>query len=274
MKTGRVRRLTTSDTDEILRIVELEELDTVALTRELAAGDDYLWMGLDSPAGGLGAIHRSMRWGDHLLLKGVFVDEPLRGSGAALELAFALRDAARNGGYAGLAAWVEPHKPEAGLAHMLRLRATGPMIHRFDVPVLGDGLAVATPAHSTGRLAMDLPDSVRPAPLVGDLLSGDSLTAVCWVLDRHRLVLSGFPPHSVSDLHLVISAAGPLARSQGASFVEFPIPAADMTAAFTLAALKARRLSRTPVRLGRLDFDTGRRATDRQARREAAHDAA
>lgn len=75
MKTGRVRRLTMSDTDDILRIVELEELNTVALTRELTAGDDYLWVGLDSPAGGLGAVHRSMRWGNHLLLKGVFVDD-------------------------------------------------------------------------------------------------------------------------------------------------------------------------------------------------------
>ncbi|WP_432161034.1 hypothetical protein [Streptomyces sp. NRRL F-5630] len=264
MKTGHVRRLTTADTDDVLRMVELEGLDAVTLTWELTAGDDYVWVGLDSPTGGLGAVHRSMRWGDHLLLKGVFVDEPLRGSGAALELAFALREAARHGRYAGLAAWVEPHKPEAGLAHMLRLRATGPMIHRFDVPVPEDGPVIAAPAHSTGILAVDLPDSARPTPLVGDLLNGDSRTAVSWVLDRHRLVLSGFPLHCVSDLHLLISAAGPLARAQGATFMEFPVPAADMSATFTLAALKARRLSRTPVRLGRLDFDTDRHATDRR----------
>ncbi|MFB7076431.1 hypothetical protein [Streptomyces sp. NPDC056308] len=274
MKTGRVRRLTLADADDILRIVKLEGLDSTTLARELVRADDYLWMGLDSPAGGLGAVHRSMRWGEYLLLKGVFVDEPLRGSGAALELAFALRDTARHGQYAGLVAWIEPHKPEAGLAHMLRLRATGPVIHRFDAPVPEDVPAVAVPAHSTGALTVDLPDSQRPTPLVDDLLSADSPKAVRWVLDRHRLVLSGFPPCSVSDLHLVLSTAGPLARAQGAGFVEFPVPASDLSAAFTLVALKARRLSRTPVRLGRLDFDTRHHATDRGGRRPVAHDPA
>lgn len=192
---GRVRRLTTVDIESVLRIVDLEELDAAALRRELTCGDDYLWAGIDLPNGSLGAVHRSMTWGNHLLLKGVFVDEVLRGSGAALELAFALRDAARGGGHSGLAAWVEPHKPEAALARMLRLRPTGPLVHRFEVPVAADGPRAAASVRSCGRITMALPRLAAQVPLVADLLTGDSPAAIQWVHDRHRLVLSGFPPH-------------------------------------------------------------------------------
>ncbi|MEV5242998.1 hypothetical protein AB0K89_28380 [Streptomyces cinnamoneus] len=269
MKSGRVRRLTSADSDEILRIVDLEGLDAVTLARELAAEDDYCWVGLDTPADGLCAVHRSMRWGDYLLLKGVFVDVPARGSGAALELAFALRDIARRRGYAGVVAWVEPHKPEAGLARMMRLQVTGPLIHRFEVPVPDGGPPVVAPSAGHGTLALDLPDPERSARLVDDLLNGGSPMVVRWVLDRHRLVLSGFPPRSVADLHVVTSAAGPLARAKGALFLELPLPAADITAALSLAKVKARRISRTPVRLGRLDFSTGHVGTIRDGRQNA-----
>ncbi|MFF4832686.1 hypothetical protein [Streptomyces sp. NPDC001315] len=267
-KTGQVRRLTPEDVDGVLRFVELEELDEPTLTRELAGGGDYLWMGLDLPNGGLGAVHRSMKWGNYLLLKGVFVNEPLRGSGAALELAFALRDAARHGGYAGLAAWVEPHKPEAALARMLRLRSTGPLVHRFEVRVPDDAPNAAASAHSCGPITVDLPESAASTPLVADLLTDDSPTTVHWVHDRHRLVLSGFPPRSISDLGLVLSAVAPVARSKGARYLEFPVPAADLSAAFFLASVKARRLSRTPVRLGRVDFGAAHQGTVRDGRRQ------
>jgi GNAT superfamily N-acetyltransferase len=258
VQAGPVRRLTADDTEGVLRIVDLEELDSANLARELACPDDYMWMGVDLPEGRLGAVHRSMRWGDHLLLKGVFVDEPLRGSGAALQLAFALRDTARAEGYEGLAAWVEPHKPEAALAHMLRLRSTGPLVHRFDVPLPADGpYAVAATARSNGRLVME-PVTSAP-PLVADLLTGDAPGSVRWVHDRHRLVLSGFPAASVTDLGQVLAAAAPLAKAVGTRRVELPVPAADLSAAFFLASLKAHRLSRTPVRLGRADFGSTRR---------------
>ncbi|MCX5000785.1 hypothetical protein OG739_36465 [Streptomyces longwoodensis] len=253
---GRVRRLTTVDIESVLRIVDLEELDAAALRRELTCGDDYLWAGIDLPNGSLGAVHRSMTWGNHLLLKGVFVDEVLRGSGAALELAFALRDAARGGGHSGLAAWVEPHKPEAALARMLRLRPTGPLVHRFEVPVAADGPRAAASVRSCGRITMALPRLAAQVPLVADLLTGDSPAAIQWVHDRHRLVLSGFPPSSVTDLELLVSAAAPVARANGARYLEFPAPAADLPAALFLASVKARRLSRTPVQLGRADFVT------------------
>ncbi|WEB42136.1 hypothetical protein MOV08_24690 [Streptomyces yunnanensis] len=273
MTTDRVRRLTPADTDEILRIIDLEELDAKTLARELAAGDDYLWLGLDTAEGRLGAVHRSMKWGELLLLKGVFVAESARGSGAALELAFALRDAARRGGYAGLAVWVEPHKPEAGLARMLRLRETGPLIHRFEVSVPADGPPISGPVPdaASGTLLPGSPEhgAYALAPLVVDLLSGGAPATVHWVLDRHRLVLSGFPLPSVVDLHRLITDVGPLAKAKGAAFIEFPVPAADIPSALSLAAIKARRLSRTPVRLGRLDFgtdrDAGRRDTDEAA---------
>ncbi|MEU1467083.1 hypothetical protein ABZ434_02475 [Streptomyces sp. NPDC005761] len=264
MTTGRVRRLTPADADEILRIVTLEGLDATVLTRELTVDDDYLWMGLTSPAGGLSAVHRSMRWGSHLLLKGVFVDESARGSGAALELGFAIRDHARDSGYAGVAAWVEPHKPEAGLARMLRLRTSGPLLHRFEVAVQdGDRPAhVPVPGHP-GRV-LELPGRATQTPLVADAVADDDergptqgAARVHWVLDRHRLVLSGFPGESVADLGELVSAAAPLARAQGARFLEFPMPAADLSAALRLAAVKARRLSRTPVRLGILRFVPG-----------------
>ncbi|MFJ4858678.1 hypothetical protein [Streptomyces sp. NPDC088730] len=258
---GPVRRLTPDDTEGVLRIVALEELDAAALTRELARPDDYLWMGVDLPDGRLGAVHRSMRWGEHLLLKGVFVDEPLRGSGAALQLAFALRDTARAEGYAGLAAWVEPRKPEAALAHMLRLRATGPLLHRFDLPLPADvPYATEATARSHGRLQVA---AATPPPLVADLLTSDEHEGVHWVHDRHRLVLSGFPAASVTDLGQVLAAAAPLAGAAGAHRVELPVPAADLPAAFHLASLKAHRLSRTPVRLGRTDFRGPRREPPR-----------
>ncbi|WP_327171840.1 hypothetical protein OG471_20940 [Streptomyces sp. NBC_01336] len=272
MTTGRVRRLTPADADEILRIVTLEGLDPAVLARELT-DDGYLWMGLASPSGGLGAVHRGMRWGSRLLLKGVFVDASVRGSGAALELGFAMRDHARDSGYAGVAAWVEPHKPEAGLARMLRLRTSGPLLHRFEIAFPdGDRPArVPLPAHRNRVLA--LPGRAPATPLVADVVADDDghgpaheAVGAHWVLDRHRLVLSGFPGHSVADLGELVSAAAPLARAQGARFLEFPMPAADLSAALCLAAAKARRLSRTPVRLGLLRF-TPDTVTEGAARR-------
>ncbi|TXS36990.1 hypothetical protein [Streptomyces sp. OR43] len=258
MTTGRVRRLTPADADEILRIVTLEGLDPTVLTRELT-GDDYLWMGLASPTGGLGAVHRAMRWGSRLLLKGVFVDASVRGSGAALELGFAMRDHARDSGYAGVAAWVEPHKPEAALARMLRLRTSGPLLHRFEIAVPDSAAHVPLPAHRDRVLT--LPGRAPATPLVADVVADDDehgpghrSAGAHWVLDRHRLVLSGFPGHSVADLGELVAAAAPTARARGARFLEFPMPAADLSAALCLAAAKARRLSRTPVRLGLLRF--------------------
>lgn len=269
MSSGRVRRLTPANTDEILGLVNLAALNRSTLVRELTAEDDYLWMGLVTPTEGLYAVHRSMRWGRHLLLKGIFVHEPSRGSGAALELAFALRDSARNAGYAGIVAWVEPHQREAGLARLLRLRQTGPLLHRFEIPLWdGDGQdsSVGDATHclaNSDTIVVDVPGKKQATPMLDDLLSvaedprrppAYGPVTVHWVLDRRRLVLSSFPYHSIADLPELTSAMKTLARAQGASALEIPLPAADISAALSLASIKARRLSRTPVRIGRLDF--------------------
>lgn len=238
-------------------------------------------MGLDSPSGHLCAVHRSMRWGRHLLLKGVFVDQSSRGSGAALELGFALRDSACRAGYLGIAAWVEPHKPEAGLARLLRLRQAGPLLHRYEVLVSEDDAEEQTIADAAGSqghngtITLDLPGPGGGRPMVDDLLGEIGApqphpdvvcagtpprvhrrTAIHWVLDRRRLVLSSFPCRSIDELPALISAMTTLIGAQSASALEIPVPAADLPATLFLASIKARRLSRTPVRLGRLDFAT------------------
>ena len=278
MSSGRVCRLTPANTDEILRLVNFDDLNRATLVRELTAEDDYLWVGLVTPAGALCGVHRSMRWRRHLLLKGVFVDESARGSGAALELAFALRDSARSAGFAGIVAWVEPHKPEAGLARLLRLRQTSPLLHRFEIPLSdGDGqdssLGDAHCFANSGTIVLDVAWRKQATPMLDDLLGVaedpqpragaepvdgrpplGGCAAVHWVLDRHRLVLSGLPCRSIVDLPELTSAMKTLARAQGACALEIPVPAADISAALSLASIKARRLSRTPVRIGRLDF--------------------
>jgi hypothetical protein len=201
-----------------------------------------------------------------------------RGTGTALELAFALRDLARSAGYAGIVAWVEPHEQEAALARLLRLRQTGPLLHRFEIPLscgggqdrsVGDSIPCLT---NSGTIAFDGAGSQQAPPMLDDLLSvtedrqhlGDAgptdrrqphyrRKTVHWVLDRHRLVLSGLPCQSVADLPKLIVAMRTV-PAQSASALEVPVPAADLSAALSLVSIKARRLSRTPVRIGRLDF--------------------
>ena len=225
-----IRRLTVADADDVLNLFHI---DPAVLNRELSEPRDYCWVGVAAPGGRLYGVHRSMRWGDHLLLKGLYVEEEARGGDAALRLAFALRDRAPELGYAGIAAWVEPTKPEAGLARLLRLREDGPMLHRFEV---------ALPE-------VDGPATVRRS---GTATLGGA--AVHWVVDRHRVVLSGFPYPSVADHDRCTRDVAAQIGAEGVRAVEFPLPAADLTAALTMAGARARRLSRTPVRLGRREF--------------------
>lgn len=255
MSDGSVRLLTEADLDEIMSVVTFDTLSASMVASELANADDYCWVGLVTPAGHLLALHRSMRWGRHLLLKGLTVGWSARGSGAALRLAFALRDIARDRGYAGLAAWVEPHEPEAGLARLLRLRGVGPMLHRFEIP-LGcggtgrDQAVVFGPEGSAGTTAVRLPDDPGATPMVANLLDADP-TAVHWVVDGHRLVLSGCPWSAIGQLSRLPATIQ--ARSD-VEVAEVPLPAADLLASLHLLGMKARRLSRTPVRLSRSDF--------------------
>jgi hypothetical protein len=260
-----LRVLTPDDVEAIVRLVGADSYDPEMLARELASEKDYLWMGIVDSYGAVHAVHRSMRWGRHLLLKGVIVGETVRGSGAALDLAFALRDAAREAGYAGIAAWVEPHEPEAGMAHLLRLRVRGRHLHRFEVPIsnISDECVGEVPPQraDSGTITLDASRVPQGKPLVPDLLSADNAassggggTALHWIVDRHRLVCSAFPLPSIADLPELILSLATSVRSAEVRHLEIPLPAADIPAALYLAGGKARRLSRTPVRLGRLDF--------------------
>lgn len=278
MSTGTVRRLTVEDAEEILRMDAFSGLSPARLIAEMTAENDYFWMGLTTAKGRLYAVHRSMRWGRHLLLKGVFVEETERGSSAALRLAFTLRDAARARGFDGIAAWIEPQKAEAALAHMLRLRPTGPLVHRYEVPVAdgADGAGAeedpralcdgARPAANTGTVGPDPQWPASAAPAFNDLFDLDDPSArsgtgrlrggreTHWVVDGRRLVLSACPSPATTELPLLAAAMSPLAKSQGVEALEVPVQAADLVAALSLANTGTRRLSRTPVRLGRLDF--------------------
>jgi hypothetical protein len=257
------RRLHDAEVDAALRLCPFDDVDAGVIRRELAAGADHCWMGLFTPDGTLAAVHRAMRWHRHLLLKGVFVDDGFRGSGAALGAAFAIRDWAREAGYEGVAAWVEPNKPEARLAGRLRLRPVGPLLHRYLVrlPHASDAeRPTGTPPRTSGTLVVPgfVPGGDEAAPMVRELLGvpqGPSAgTRLAWVLDRSRLVLSGNPCRSMADLGGFLAAVEDTAVSVGATAAEVVVEAADIPAALAMAGLGARRLSRSPVALGLVSF--------------------
>lgn len=253
MSTGTVRALDASDTDDISRLASFDGLTRKRLAEELGEPANYRWWGLHGTDGTLHAVHRSMRWGRHLLLKGVVVDEAARGSNALLRLAFALRDAARDEGFAGVAAWVEPYRPEAALARLLRLRQSGPLVHRFQIPLLSqDEQLTGAGAASSGVSVLATVGVVTPDLLANP--AGAGQVTVSWGLDGRRLVLSACPCPTAADLPELAERFRPLASSLGADSLEVPVPGGDLLAALVLAGRKARRLSRTAVRLGRLDF--------------------
>ncbi|WP_280362528.1 hypothetical protein [Nocardia wallacei] len=268
MSTVLVRRLRPSDAPSITRLIGAAAYGPRTLARELASGTDYLWMGTVDQDGTLCAVHRAMRWGNHLLLKGIVVREDRRGGGTALELVFGLREEARVAGFAGLVAWAEPHQPESVLARRLRLRIAGPLLHRFEVPA-----AAATepepedapPPPDSGSIGFES-DSPRTAhPLLPCVLDTDvqplrqrDQSILHWVADRHRLVVSGYPYASVADLPEFVRAVETVTRARRLRSIEIPLPAADLATALALTRTGARRLSRTPVRVARLDFDVAR----------------
>ncbi|MEU2834391.1 GNAT family N-acetyltransferase [Streptomyces lavendulae] len=253
------RRLHDGEVDAALRLCPFGDVDADVIRRELAAEADYCWMGLFTPDGTLAAVHRAMRWHRHLLLKGVFVDDRFRGSGAALGVVFAIRDWAREAGYEGVVAWVEPNKPEARLATRLRLRPVGPLLHRYlvQLPYGSDAeLPTGTPPRMSGTLVV--PGEYESAPMVRELLgvqrSPSAGTRLAWVLDRSRLVLSGNPCRSMGDLDGFLAVVKDNAVSASATTAEVVVEAADIPAALAMVGLGARRLSRSPVALGMVSF--------------------
>lgn len=264
-----IRPLVPADAEDLARLVTFKELTLSVISRELAAPADYRWLGVVTRSGELCAAHRAMRWGSHLLLKGVFVRDSDRGSSAALDLAFALRDFACDAGYAGIAAWVEPHRPESWLARLLRMHERDPLLHRFEIPVTpGPGATRADGLELSFATDTRLISVMSSRPMLDDFF-GSGLrsyepqtdparerrqVSVRWAVDGSRLVLSGCPCSGATDLPQLAVALAPLSAAYGATAIEIPMPAADLAAALFLSSIKARRLSRTPVRVGRFDF--------------------
>jgi hypothetical protein len=268
-----LRALTTADAPDLLRLAELPGLDVSILAAELAPDSAYRWIGMTGPAGELLAAHRSMFWGDYLLLKGLFADASARGTGAALRLAFELREVARREGRRGIVAWVPPKSPATLVAQRLRLRPAGPWVHRYEFPVpLQEASQAPAAAGTFGAVTattgsvMVRAEGTAASWIVPNLLhapeaearggtSGSHDRSVHWVVDRTRLSLSGLPCSRLEHLPRLLEELAPLARQlRRVSSVEIPVPAADISCVLWMLAHNARRVTSTPARLGRRDF--------------------
>lgn len=251
-----VRRLGPQDTDAAASLCPFENLDAKAISLELSERDYYCWLGLHSPNGDLAAVHRGMRWHDYFLLKGLFVDPRFAATSVGLRTAMAMRDCARELGYKGVLAWVEPGRREAQLAARLRLRPSSGLLHRYLVPLPQAGeKSMAPPTHRRalgGTLGIEI-EGDSP-PLVPELLGiqqpRPGVMTVAWVQDRSRMLLSGNPCSSINDLTALLEAAEQCGQTSGATSLELLFEAADLDAALHLATRGAKRLSRTPVLLG------------------------
>ncbi|MCC9312334.1 hypothetical protein LN042_35655 [Kitasatospora sp. RB6PN24] len=262
-----VRPITSADIPEVLRLLDLTGLTEDRLGAELNADSPYRWVCLPGPDGGLSAVHRGFVWGDHLVLKGVSVDEAARGGAAALQMAFWLRESARREGRRGIAAWVAAGASHSALlAGRLRLRQDGPWIHRYLVPLsvaaTADGQMSAVEVHRdtpvSGSLSFGRAGGPDEPWITEDLLApaapAGRARRVHWVADRDRLCLSGLPCTIFDGLPALVAALAPLAGELGLTVLDLPIPAVDIPLALRLLALGARRLSRTCVTLARFEF--------------------
>lgn len=248
---GTIRPLITADLWGLQLLFGVNCPAPQVLARELERRDVYLWLGLFGDDGHLVATHRAMTLGGVLLLKGVSVASAHRGTTAALRLALALKEAAGRLGCTGLAAWIEPQKPERYLAARLGIKGSGQLVHRYLLPLLGarSDAAADPAAELVGALQTASGDEV----LVPDLLGGPA-GRVSWVIDGRRLVLSGNPCRSTPELSHLLEQLRPMAQRAGAEGVEVYLPAADLTAAFSILAPGVNRLSRTPVLMGTRAF--------------------
>ena len=272
------------DVAEVLNLVAGRRFTPAVLARELCDPGHYRWFGLRRPDGCLAAVHRALRWGDYLFLKGVFVDSDQLGGDAALRLAFALREVARGEQVRGIAAWIsESSHAQLALARRLRLEPTEPPLHLYTMPFAG-----FTGSGSTARRPADPVRAAREVEeilarhhagcnddcLVPDLLAGPGSLADPadpadpadldgrWnrraVADRDRLLLSSLPCPDAGQLCALLAELAPAAAALGLSTVEIPVPAADIALALWLAGRHAQRISARPVRVGRFEFPQSR----------------
>ncbi|RSN30040.1 hypothetical protein DMC61_17520 [Amycolatopsis sp. WAC 04169] len=270
-----VRELDPADTSEVHQLCGGLGLTVPQLEKELGAAPDTRWVGLAHSSGKLCAVHRSLRWGPYLFLKGVYVSEEVRGSGAAVRLAFALRDAARDEGLAGIAAWFDYGMPEHWIAQLLRIRPRQPSIYRVAIRLdsadeSAPVVAGAGPARFHGEIEVPRqPESDLPMAPVVDLFGGDAEDGgpvdgargkFHWMLDGSRIMVNASFGTDRHQLDALIKAVGPVARANGAGEVMIPTVAADIIGALQLAGSRARRYNRMPTCIGVLRFeDLGKR---------------
>ncbi|MEJ8675580.1 hypothetical protein [Chromobacterium amazonense] len=228
-----------------------EGISQEVLEMELKRPDVYVWVGmLDHNK--LIAIHRGLVWGGYLLLKGVAVSKKWQGSIAALQLASFMLSHAKLFGLKGVAAWVEPSKPERFLSERLKIKPHGQFLHRYSIPFhnLNCSPSYTEKIILSGRESFTFDKS----PLVDDIFMSSG-TDISWIFDNGRLVLSANPCGHVSQLSNVINKFSPLAKDIGAKALEVFIPAVDLMSSVEILRYQVQRLSRTPVRLGIRTFE-------------------
>lgn len=239
------------DAADVAAVWSLEGCDETQIRWELERPDQHVWLGSRDHQGQLVAAHRALVWHRHLLLKGLCVN-PSAGHGAAsLQLALAMRSAARAIGLDGVAAWVEPHRPEAQLAARLRLEPATTLLHRYLIPVMGT--AAAQTVHDnllSGVVDLSEPLTKTTKDVFASRVaeSGDR-GRVAWLLDRGRMLLSTALTGSHETLGPLLAAVTQATGLTPRAGYEVLIPAADVLGALGLVRSGARRLSRTPVRL-------------------------
>lgn len=265
-----VQVLGPADLRDVADLVAGHRFTDAILHAELSDHDRYRWMGRRRPDGSLAAVHRSLRWGDYLFLKGVFVHPEARGGDHALRLAFALRRLAQQAGLRGIAAWVSEGSPaQLVLAERLRLRRAGDPLHLFALPFAalpeGERTGDSPPSRSfaLGRIEDLLsPDRVKGPgeALVPDLLpvpplaGGPPIAGRRAVLDRDRLLLGALPCAAVSDVAALLAELAPFAAVWEMPEIEIPVPLSAITLMLWLGGRKGRRVSGRPVHVGRYEF--------------------
>ena len=226
------------------------------LPNELIAQNDYIWMGLFNGAR-LVALHRSIRWGQSLLLKGLYVAQEYRGTTAALQLALALKVQAKKQQYNGILAWVEPTKRESMIAARLRIKTKEPMVHRFEISIPDKGTALKSKHenHNFRSYNGSVNFKTNNLSIVRDLIDCNTpKNTYFWSLDQNRILLSGLPGSSKDDMLALIDHLRPIISSFNVDALEVPVRASDLTSMLILASYKCRRLSRSIVSLGHCKF--------------------
>ncbi len=232
----RLLRMTPDDVPSLRELIDSVETFTTlheVVEHDLRNRHDNIWVGAKDPEGKIVAAHRGVRAGNRLFLKGLIVSPEAEGTLLAMRIAWAIKQVAEEEGYAGLHSWIEPFKPEAILARRLRLQPEGELLHRFVIPIETLGTeGLPTPAETP-------PTNNRAGQA---MMTGEDLLSVLT------------PVFSADDLVRWVHRSLPSTTRGQLANVEFSAPASDLPLVLSLLAMGARRINRTPVYLGTLDF--------------------